>query len=159
MNRYFVNCPATVIATDDDNLITGTKGKRWKGSAIEMNGDVTNWLKDQGFIYQDAIVENKTDMALSKIVTIHLPNNLVKDKDNHVQVPLSTLEFSKDVEIIGIMPIGVVADKKNAPVISFLREEMTISCFIVKNALMLDFSYEMKEFFDGRKINLIIYYR
>lgn len=160
MNRYFVNLPKPVEATDDDNLITGVKSVRWKNTKIsDMETlETENWKAGDGLIFQNTIIENKTDTALSKMISF-IFNELIEDKDNVIKIPLSTLEFSKNTEILGLNVIGVAGKKEGSIEMSFVLEEGGAMGAKIGDYLVIQITGALAKVLINKKVNMLIYYR
>lgn len=158
MNKYIVNLPNPVVATDDTNVVTGITGKRWIGTKPDNKGATGNYNAGNGFIYSNAIVENKTDTALTKIVTLNILD-LTAGNDNGIQVDLAALEFSNDVTILGIIGLGVVDKNAHATLISYPDFLKTLDCSVVRNSLIINVPNGQQDNVKNKSLNIMIYYR
>ena len=158
MNKYIVNLPNPVVATNNANLVTGITGPRWVGTKPTVAGAAGNYAAGNGLIYSNAIVENKTDTALNKIVTLNIPT-LTEGQDNGVQVDLAALEFSSGITILGIVGLGVVDNNAGAPLISYpaLLTELTYG--VVRNSLVINVPDAQIANVENKSLNIMIYYR
>lgn len=158
MNKYTVNLPLPVIATNDANLITGTSGTRWVGTNPLPTGASGNFESGNGFIYSNEIVINKTDTALTKLVTISIPT-LTVGQVNAIQIQLSALEFSPDIIIYGIVGIGVIDREAGATTVSapLLLNDLNYS--VVRNSMIIRIPESQIPNLQNKALNVMIYYR
>lgn len=168
MNRYFVECTKAVESTDNINPITGNKGNRWKETCITHanENDPADWpAKTTSFIFNDIIIENKTNTALSKVISFTIPELTEKNSDTDdfeyyvLQTTLNCLEFSQNTEFLGIEVIGERLNENGSPTIMFSDEVSGLQCSIHKGSLISIIPKSKRGYLEKRIVNLIIYYR
>lgn len=158
MNKYIVNLPNPVVATNDANLVTGITGARWVGTNPDEAGAAGNFAAGNGLIYSNNIVANKTDTALSKIVTLNVPA-LTAGQDNAIQETLSSLEFSDAVTILGIIGLGVVDTAAGATLVSDPTVLTALNYSVVRKSLIVKVPQAQIANVENKSLNVIIYYR
>jgi hypothetical protein len=129
-NRYYFNLNDPVNATGDGNAITGITGDRWKD-----NNTLTTVLSDgrtlaagDSLLYGGAIVQRLTNTSIDKIVSLKIPANSLSDTTNTaIKVALSDLEFSSNVTIFGILPMGYQSEANGLGKYQVIYEVKTIT--------------------------------
>lgn len=158
MNKYIINLPNLVVATDNANLVTGITGARWVGTNPDEAGAAGNFAAGNGLIYSNNIVTNKTDTALSKIVTLNMPA-LTAGQDNGVQVDLNALEFSSGITILGIIGLGIVDKGAGAVLVSNPAVLTALNYSVVRNSLIVLVPAANIDHLQNKSLNIMIYYR
>jgi hypothetical protein len=164
MNKYTVKLPNAVLATDDTNNVTGNQSARWQGALLKDDGDTTNFLVGDSLVFMDSIVTNSTSTYLSKMVSLKV-GTVENNKDGAIQIPLSTLEFSEGVDILGMLCVGISgANDKSYSIrrentltnhIEFLISKANKSLIVVFNKAITTGVNPIT----NQTINIIIYYR
>ena len=158
MNKYKVNLPNPVLATNDAVLATGITGTRWVGTNPTVAGVAANFVAGNGLIFSDSIDNNKTDTALSKVITLTIPA-LTAGQDNVIQETLSALEFSGGITILGIIGLGVVDMAAGATLVSNPIVLAALNYSIVRNSLIIKVPAAEIANVENKSLNIIIYYR
>ncbi len=158
MNKYIVNLPNPVVATNDANLVTGITGARWVGTNPTEAGAAGNFAAGNGLVYSNSIVGNKTDTALTKIVTLEMPT-LTAATDNAVQVDLASLEFSSGITILGIIGIGIVDTAAGASLVANPTVLAALNYSIVRNSMIIEAPQAQIANLENKSLNVMIYYR
>ncbi len=158
MNKYKVNLPNPVLATNDAVLATGITGTRWVGTNPNEDGVAANFVAGNGLIFSDSIDNNKTDTALSKVITLTIPA-LTAGQDNVIQETLSALEFSSEITILGIIGLGVVDMAAGATLVSNPIVLAALNYSIVRNSLIIKVPAAEIANVENKSLNIIIYYR
>lgn len=158
MNKYIVNLPNPVVATNDANLVTGITGARWVGTNPDEAGAAGNFAAGNGLIYSNAIVGNKTDTALTKLVNLNIPA-LTAGQDNAVQVDLASLEFSSGITILGIVGIGIVDKDAGASLVANPTVLAALNYSIVRNSMIIKVPQAQIANLENKSLNVMIYYR
>ena len=160
MNKYTVELPPSLAATDDTNVETGITGTRWIGKKIGTFGEKGNFAAGDPLVYEDSIVTDLTNTALDKIVTLKF-SSFTDNIEGGIQIPLSALEFSKDVTILGIQPIGrTVLNVTNTAADIFVGRNVyeDIEYAVADGNLLLTIQ-DTPMFLANSTLNIIIYYR
>ena len=158
MNKYKVNLPNPLLATDDAVLSTGITGTRWAGTNPTVAGVAGNFAVGNGLMFSDSIDNNKTNTALSKVVTLTIPA-LTAGQDNVIQETLSALEFSSGITILGIIGLGIVDMAAGATLVSNPIVLAALNYSIVRNSLIIKVPSAEIASVENKSINIIIYYR
>ena len=158
MNKYIVNLPNPVVATNDANLVTGITGARWVGTNPDEAGAAANFAAGNGLIYSNAIVGNKTDTALTKLVNLNIPA-LTAGQDNAVQVDLASLEFSSGITILGIVGIGIVDKDAGASLVANPTVLAALNYSIVRKSMIIEVPQAQIANLENKSLNVMIYYR
>ena len=158
MNKYKINLPDPVVATNDAVLETGITGIRWVGTNPTEAGVAGNFAAGNGLIFSNSIVNNKTDTALSKVVTLTIPT-LTAGQDNAIQETLSALEFSDAVTILGIIGLGVVDMAAGATLVSDPTVLAALNYSVVRKSLIVKVPAAQIANVENKNLNIMIYYR
>ena len=158
MNKYKINLPNPVVATDDNVLDTGITGIRWVGTNPDATGAAANFAAGNGLIFSNSIENNKTDTALSKVVTLTIPT-LTAGQDNVIQETLSALEFSSGITILGIIGLGIVDMAAGAILVSNPEILTALNYSIVRNSLIIKVPQAQIANVENKSLNIMIYYR
>ena len=158
MNKYKINLPNPVVATDDNVLDTGITGIKWIGTNPDATGAADNFAAGNGLIFSNSIENNKTDTALSKVVTLMIPT-LTAGQDNVIQETLSALEFSSGITILGIIGLGIVDMAAGAILVSNPEILTTLNYSIVRNSLIIKVPQAQIANVENKSLNIMIYYR
>lgn len=159
MNRYIVKAVDAVVATDDNDPITGITSDRWKSAQIKDNSGVVKEVsKDTNLIYQSEINANVINTALSKIVSVEIGEIPDPNKTTAIQIPLSVMEFSYGVDIFGIQVLGV---QHKDPLVAHTvldKNNNELAYIIIENKMIFNIENKFK-IQSGSTINFIVYYR
>lgn len=158
MNKYKVNLPNPVIATNDAVLNTGITGTRWVGTNPDATGAAANFAAGNGLIFSNSIENNKTNTALSKVVILTIPT-LTAGQDNVIQETLSALEFSSGITILGIIGLGIVDMAAGAILVSNPEILTALNYSIVRNSLIIKVPQAQIANVENKSLNIMIYYR
>ena len=160
MNKYTVELPPSLAATDDTNVETGITGTRWIGKKIGTFGEKGNFAAGDPLVYEDSIVTDLTNTALDKIVTLKF-SSFTDNIEGGIQIPLSALEFSKDVTILGIQPIGRGFLVGNTSMGIFMGRIIHegVKYAVADGNLLLTIDSSLALQLANSTLNIIIYYR
>jgi len=157
MNRYKINAPVAIASTDDNTFATGVTGARWVGMDPTVLGAAGNVGAGNGLTYSDAIVESAISTAIAKTVSITFPN-LAINQTNYFQQTLDSMQFSSQVEFLGIVPIGI-AGGVGAPLTVQSAVLGALNYSIVRDSLAIKIPQAQVPNVSGKTLNLIIYYK
>ena len=78
-------------------------------------------------VYDGAVVNKLTDTTISKIVSLNIqPNSISNTQNTAIKVPLSRLEFSANLEILGISLLGFKSDANGLENYHIIQEVKTV---------------------------------
>lgn len=131
-NKYVIELNASVAATNDTDLVTGVNvgAKRWgdNNKLTMVLADGRTLAGDDRLVYDGVIVEKLTDTSISKIVSFRLKSGSISDTNNTgIKIPLSRLEFSSNIEVLGVSFLGYKSEANGLEEYHLIQEVKAVT--------------------------------
>tara|TARA_R110000744_G_scaffold75657_1_gene150334 strand:+ start:16023 stop:16568 length:546 start_codon:yes stop_codon:yes gene_type:complete len=131
-NKYVIELNASVDATADTDPATGINAtsKRWgdNNTITSVLSDGRTLVANDRLVYDGDIVDKLTDTSISKIVSLRLqPNSISNIQNTGIKIPLSRLEFSSNIEVLGISFLGYKSGVNGLEKYHLIQEVKTVT--------------------------------
>lgn len=164
VNKYSVDTPAPVVATNDGNAVTGITSALWGGiNPNNTTGATGNAAAGNGLtnIAGTAVYENQ---VISKIVEINFVGTLTPGSANFIRTPLSQLGMNGIRTIIGALTLGIYNSTSNevpptpTPSLITVTNAVTVTLSIVRDALVFEIADGSQALYQGKTVSMLLFY-
>lgn len=161
-NRYSITTPAPVIATDNDNAVTGNQSPRWGGCNPTTAGVTGNAVAGNGFT-NITTVNTFTDQVIGKLVQVNFAGTLTDNQNNYVRTPLSKLGITLNKGLLGAALMGVydpnATENNNTPTPSWINVGAGLALIsVIKDALVIKIPNTNQALFQNKIASILLIY-
>lgn len=164
INKYTAVSVTPVVATNNNNALTGNQSTLWGGIAPNITTGATgNVAAGVGLanIVNPAVYEGE---VISKLVCIKCEGALTAAADNYIRIPLDTVGITDNNRVIAGCFLGVYDPNADntapTPTPSLMTVQIeTVGFFsIVRNAIIINIDNNSQPFYQGKIINVLLIY-